>query len=121
LENARLEGVADRVEVKDGDARRLPFADASLDVVISGLALHNIYKRDERDQALREIARVLKHGGHVAIVDIEHTAEYERILRESGVTDVKRVPSGPLVTWLVTLGTWGGVRPYRVLGHKPAV
>jgi arsenite methyltransferase len=118
LENARLEGVADRVEVKDGDARRLPFPDASFDVVISSLALHNIYQREERDQALREIARVLKPGGHVAIVDIQHTDEYERILRESGVADVKRVPSGPLVTLLVTLGTWGGVRPYRVFGHK---
>jgi SAM-dependent methyltransferase len=119
LENARLEGVADRVEVKDGDARKLPFGDCSFDVVISGLALHNIYKREERDQALREIARVLKPGGHVAIVDIDHTAEYERLLRESGVADVKRVSSGSLVTPLVTLGTWGGVRPYRVIGHKP--
>src|SRR5437660_1447109 len=36
LENARLEGVADRVQVKDGDARQLPFADAVFDVVVSG-------------------------------------------------------------------------------------
>jgi ubiquinone/menaquinone biosynthesis C-methylase UbiE len=118
LENARLEGVADRVEVKDGDARQLQFADASFDVVISGLALHNIYNGEERAKAVREIARVLKPGGHVAIVDIEHTADYERILRESGVADVKRVPSGPWMTLLVTAGTWGGVRPYRVIGRK---
>jgi ribonucleotide reductase alpha subunit len=32
LENARLERVAERVEVKDGDARRLPFADGTFDV-----------------------------------------------------------------------------------------
>ena len=106
--------------VVQGRAEELPFADGSFDVVISGLALHNIYAREERNQALREIARVLKPGGHVAIVDIDHTAEYERLLRESGVTEVKRVPSGPLATWLVILGTWGGVRPYRVIGHKPA-
>jgi len=118
LENARREGVADRVEVKDGDARKLPFRDASFDVVVSGLALHNIYKREERDQALREIARVLKPGGHVAIVDIEHTGEYVRVLRENGVSDAKRIISGPLVTVLVTIGTWGGVRPYRVIGRK---
>jgi SAM-dependent methyltransferase len=118
LENARLEGVADRVEIKDGDARKLPFPDASFDVVISGLALHNISKRAERDQALREVARVLKPGGHVAIADIQHTDEYERILRDSGVGEVKRVPSGPLVTLLVTVGTWGGVRPYRIFGRK---
>ena len=26
-----------------------------------------------------------------------------------------------VIAALFTLGTWGGVRPYRVLGHKPAV
>src|SRR5215468_7077034 len=31
-ENARREGVAGRVEVRDGDARHLPFADATFDV-----------------------------------------------------------------------------------------
>ncbi len=95
----------------------MPFPDASFDVVISGLALHNIYKKDERDKALREVARVLKPGGHVAIVDIDHTNEYVRVLRENGV-DAKRVVSGPLVTLLVMLGTWGGVRPYRIIGRK---
>src|SRR5262249_8760716 len=57
LENARREGVAERVEVKDGDARQLPFADASFDVVVSGLALHNIPDAHGRAQAIREIAR----------------------------------------------------------------
>ena len=118
LENARCEGVADRVEVKDGDARKLPFPDATFDIVVSGLALHNIYKREEREQAVREVARVLKPGGHVAITDIQHTGEYERVLRASGVEDVKRVASGPLVTFFVTVGTWGGVQPYRVFGRK---
>jgi SAM-dependent methyltransferase len=75
LENARREGVADRVEVRDGDARRLPFADASFDVIVSGLVLHNIHNQGERRQAVREIARVLKPGGHVALVDIQHTRD----------------------------------------------
>jgi arsenite methyltransferase len=56
LDNARLEGVADRVEIRDGDARLLPFVDASFDVLLSGLALHNIPDRDGRRQAVREIA-----------------------------------------------------------------
>jgi len=34
LENARIEGIAERVEVVDGDARRLPFGDESFDAVL---------------------------------------------------------------------------------------
>jgi ubiquinone/menaquinone biosynthesis C-methylase UbiE len=106
------------VEVKDGDARRLPFPDASFDVVVSGLALHNIYDAPERCQAVREIARVLRPGGHLALIDIQHTNEYVRVLKECGLSDVRRRPSGWL-TLLVTLFTWGGVRPYRVTARKP--
>jgi SAM-dependent methyltransferase len=120
LENARREGVADRVEVKDGDARRLPFADAAFDVVVSGLALHNIPDAGGREQAVREIARVLRPGGRVLLVDIGHTAVYARVLRESGLADVRRTPSG-VGTWPAMLFTWGAVRPYRVTAAKPAV
>src|SRR6202167_6152243 len=42
LQNATLEGVAERVEVRDGDMRKLPYADASVDVVVANLAIHNI-------------------------------------------------------------------------------
>lgn len=89
LENVRAEGVADRVELKDGDARRLPFDDESFDTIVSSWALHNIYEREEREQAVREIARVLKPGGRALIVDIKHTDEYARVLRESGLNDVE--------------------------------
>ncbi len=89
-ENARIEGVADRVQVRDGDARELPFEDGSFDVVLSSLALHNIYDRGEREKAMREIARVLAPGGWVAIMDSYRTREYRRILRECGLVDVKR-------------------------------
>src|SRR6516165_11820770 len=58
-ENARLEGVSDRVEVKDGDARRLPFADRTFDVVVTKEVLRNIDNATELDTAVREIARVL--------------------------------------------------------------
>jgi SAM-dependent methyltransferase len=88
--NARAEGVADRVEVKDGDARALPFPDAGFDVVLSSTALHNIYETAERHKALREIARVLKPGGRVAVFDIRHTDEYARVFRECGLDDVRR-------------------------------
>jgi arsenite methyltransferase len=42
LANAQAEGVAERVELRDGDARQLPFDDQTFDVVVSSMALHNI-------------------------------------------------------------------------------
>ncbi|EUA43837.1 methyltransferase domain protein [Mycobacterium xenopi 4042] len=42
MTNARLEDVADRVEVRTADMTALPFDDESFDVVVSSLAIHNI-------------------------------------------------------------------------------
>jgi SAM-dependent methyltransferase len=89
LANARAEGVADRVELRDGDARRLPFEDASFDAVVSSWALHNIYDAAGRQQALREIARVIKPGGRLAVIDIRHAADYARALEGCGMSDVR--------------------------------
>lgn len=89
LANAAAEGVADRVEVRDGDARSLPFDDATFDVVLSSSALHNIPDADGRAKAVREIARVTKPGGRVEIFDIRHPADYATVLKELGWADVK--------------------------------
>jgi SAM-dependent methyltransferase len=118
LENARREGVADRVEVKDGDARRLPFPDASFDVVVSSLVLHNLRKRVERQQAVRELARVLRPGGHIALLDLRFTREYVRVLSTCGLNDVRRLSAGPLLSWLFSILTWGVVQFYCVVGRK---
>jgi SAM-dependent methyltransferase len=83
--NAAAEGVDDRVEVETGDIRRLPFSDASFDAVISMTVLHNIPSRRGRDQALRELVRVLKPGGRIAIFDLMHTASYREILGQAGM------------------------------------
>jgi arsenite methyltransferase len=87
--NARIEGVADRVEIRDGDARKLDFPDESFDVVVSSSALHNIREKTERDQAIREIIRVLKPGGQVAIYDMKPIYEYQQIFLESGMEKVR--------------------------------
>jgi arsenite methyltransferase len=90
LENAKIEGVEGHVEIRDGDLRDLPFGDGYFDVVLSNLVLHNLHDREEREAALRELARVLKPGGRLTIVDIWDTGEYARVLRESGMEDVLR-------------------------------
>ena len=90
IANARRAGVAGRVHVHGADARHLPFGDASFDVVTSSLVIHNVPGREQRDQVLREVVRVLKPGGRVLIVDLAHTAHYAGQLRDAGLQDVHR-------------------------------
>jgi len=40
--NAAIAGVANQIEIDTGDARKLPYADGSFDVVCSMTAIHNI-------------------------------------------------------------------------------
>ena len=109
MANARIEGVDGRVEVRDGDARDLPFDDACFDVVTSSLAIHNIDSREERAQAIREMARVLKPGGYVGVIDIYRSREYAKTLRELGFEDVSWRLTGHSV-----------VPAFQVFGRKPA-
>jgi ubiquinone/menaquinone biosynthesis C-methylase UbiE len=118
-DNARAAGVAERVEVKDGDARNLPFADASFDVVLSSLVLHNIPKRAERRQAVREIERVLKPGGHVAILDARHTRDYVQALRDGGLVEARRERAGWFLSVWFPLLTCGLMYFCRVTARKP--
>ncbi len=86
MANAAAEGVADRVAVETGDITKLPFPDASFDAVISMTVIHNIHARDGRDQALRELVRVLKPGGRIALFDLLHASRYTEVLQGAGVT-----------------------------------
>lgn len=89
-QNVQLEGVTDRVELKDGDARNLPFANGMFDLVLSSWALHNIYDRKQRLGAVGEIVRVLKPGGRLILIDIRHTKEYAKALDQSQIQDISR-------------------------------
>jgi ubiquinone/menaquinone biosynthesis C-methylase UbiE len=89
LANAAAEGVADRVEVRGGDMREMPFADSTFDAVVASLSIHNIYDAAGRRQAIREIVRVCKQDGRVALLDFRHVGEYARFLREEGMSDVR--------------------------------
>lgn len=89
-ENAKIEGVEGRIELTTGDMRELPFAAKRFDVVLSSWAIHNVYDKADRRKAILEIARVLKPGGRVRLIDIRHTDEYVSALREAGLIDVTR-------------------------------
>lgn len=119
LENARLEGVADLVEVHTADMRKIPFSDGAFDTVLSMNAIHNVYSRAGRAAAIAEIARVLKPGGTALIVDVRHIREYAEALRAAGCSSVGLASTdfGTKVVMVITLGL---VRPGNLIARKDA-
>ena len=88
--NLEIEGVAPRCDLVSAGAQEMPFGDASFDVVVSNLCLHNIYDGVTRERAVCEIARVLRPGGVALISDYKKTGEYAARLRELGFTVQRR-------------------------------
>jgi len=113
--NAALEGVADRVDLRTGDMRTLPFEDESFDLAVSSLAIHNIPDSAGRARAIDEALRVLRPGGRMLIADINATREYETRLRQGGMTEIRLQSLGPRM-WLG--GPWVAAR--LVSARKPA-
>ena len=110
--NAEKSGL-DNVEFRLGQIEVLPVADGTADVVISNCVINLSPKKS---QVFKDVFRVLKHGGRVAVTDIVATAplpenvrkdlelhagcvagaaqitELESILEEIGFTNVKITP-----------------------------
>jgi SAM-dependent methyltransferase len=105
LDNASLEGVADRVEVHTADITDLPFDDGSVDVIVSSLVVHNIPTQAGRERAISEAARVLRPGGRLVLADIWATRRHVRQLRELGWTAVARRDLGWRMWWAPGMGT----------------
>ncbi len=85
LANADRLGVTDRIRLVDGDMTELPFPDASFDLVLACLAVHNLHPTARREQAIREAIRVLRPGGQVAVVDIFGTKTYLSVAKNAGM------------------------------------
>jgi demethylmenaquinone methyltransferase/2-methoxy-6-polyprenyl-1,4-benzoquinol methylase len=64
VERAALES---RIELVQGDAQALPFADGCFDSVCIAFGIRNV---PDRGQALREMARVTRAGGRIAILEL---------------------------------------------------
>jgi SAM-dependent methyltransferase len=103
----------DNVEFRLGEIEHLPVADASVDVVISNCVLN---LSPDKPQVWRDIGRVLKPGGRVAVSDLALlqplppavatmlealvgcvagaplVADTERMMREAGLVDIVLQP-----------------------------
>lgn len=90
MENARAEGVSERVEVRTADMRELPLPDSSVDAVVASMSIHNIRDKEGRVKAIQEIHRVLKPGGQIALLDFTATDEYLATFQSLGWKNVQR-------------------------------
>jgi len=112
----------DNVEFRLGEIEHLPVADASVDVVISNCVLN---LSPDKPQVWREVARVLKPGGRIAVSDLAllrplpeavkrltealvgciagaiQIEEYQRIVCEAGLMDVVVEPKPEYVQAMV--------------------
>jgi ArsR family transcriptional regulator len=105
----RLRGI-DNIDLRRGDLESLPIDDARLDAATLMLVLHHV---PEPERALAEVARTLKPGGRVMIVDmLPHEREnyrqqmghvwlgfgrdqMERLLTDSRFENIRIVPLPP--------------------------
>jgi arsenite methyltransferase len=88
--NLDLEGVSSFCTLVSQPAQDMSFPDASFDVIVSNLCIHNIYDAPTRRQALHQIVRVLKPGGIALISDYKRTGEYANEFRNSGLIVEKK-------------------------------
>jgi SAM-dependent methyltransferase len=68
-EIAEREGLLDRIEFRTGDARELPFPEATFDVVLAITALSHT---TDAERTLPELLRVARPGGRIGIFDIDN-------------------------------------------------
>jgi len=66
-EKIARQGLAERIELRTGDAEALPFDDASFDAVSIAFGIRNV---PDRERALGEMARVTRPGGRVVILEL---------------------------------------------------
>jgi arsenite methyltransferase len=128
----------DNVEFRLGEIEHLPIADASVDVVISNCVLN---LSPDKPQVWRDIARVLKPGGRVAVSDLALlqplppavaatidalvgcvagaplVADTERMMREAGLVEMVLEPKPEYVQ---TQARMQGQFYQTIAAHLPA-
>jgi SAM-dependent methyltransferase len=126
------------VEFRLGEIEHLPVADQSVDVVISNCVIN---LSPDKPQVWREMARVLKPGGRVAVSDLallrplpaavremaealvgcvagaSPVTEIERMMREAGFVNIQLAPNGD---YLAAKSDWNDPLYGRIAAQLPA-
>jgi SAM-dependent methyltransferase len=89
IANATSQKLEGRVSPVKGSSMSLPLADGSVDVILSGVAIHHLVPRRQREALFVEMARVLKEGGRVGILDAGNGFEYSQLLDRTGLRDIE--------------------------------
>jgi len=87
VEQARSRALEHGFAVQAGDARDLPFADASFDAVIMFGPLYHLLHPEERSLAWREAVRVTRPGGRVAAAAISRATPLLDGIRAGWIDD----------------------------------
>ena len=108
LDRARsnaAEGGYTNVEFRLGEIEALPVADSSVDVVISNCV---ICLSPDKERVFREVARVLKPGGRLAVSDIVLLRELPASVREAAELYASCIPGAALKEeYLAAMNTAG--------------
>lgn len=118
LENAQIEGVLDRVSVETADMRKLPFADASFDVVVTSWVVHNLEVKEDRVLALTEMVRVLRPEGALLLTDIVNRKEYMDELERLGFNSIELFIASKLKDKFLTIVSFGAYQPATIIATK---
>lgn len=101
-------GLVGRIVLRAGDARALPYPDGCFDTVCVAFGIRNV---PDRHRALREMARVTRADGRIAVLELTEPA--------GGVTGrLARFHVHVLVPWIGAL--LSGARAYRYLHESIA-
>jgi ubiquinone/menaquinone biosynthesis C-methylase UbiE len=127
----------DNVEFRLGEIEHLPLADTSVDVVISNCVIN---LSPDKPQVWREIARVLKPGGRVAVSDLALlkplpsevlkmiealigcvagavlVSETERMAQAAGLTEIRLIPKKDYVA---AMTDWNDPLYKKIMEHLP--
>ena len=68
-ENAKHEGVSDRIVFQKASASSLPFKDGEFDAIVSNFVYHEVRDTRDKRKLINESLRVLKKGGTFSLQD----------------------------------------------------